>query len=315
MTKTTCYKQARHGLWCSLFVCLLLIGSCSERGEQMNAVYYWSTTFKTDSIQMAFFHDNNIRKLYLRFFDVVPTDDGSVMPNASVRFASPVPNGVDIVPVVYIVNGCFQQSCPTLDSLILQRVLQMCETHDIAQVHELQIDCDWTSRTRKTYMDFLQRLRSRAAKQGVIISATIRLHQLGEAPPPVDRGVLMMYNTGDVTRLDCEHPILDMKDAAPYLRKLSQYDLPLATAYPVFAWSVLFRNGKYVGIMHSDDELPVLQGDSIVVRQPPLDMVMKARKAVQQAKPAANDEIILFDISNNNINRISQYHYEKILHP
>ena len=67
--------------------------------------------------------------------------------------------------------------------------------------------------------------------------------------------------------------------------------------------------------MHSDDELPVLQGDSIVVRQPPLDMVMKARKAVQQAKPAANDEIILFDISNNNINRISQYHYEKILHP
>lgn len=301
-----------------LFIYLIIVVFCScskQQGEKTNAVYYWSTTFKSDSIQQSFLRQHHIKKIYLRFFDVVVDEQGNVMPNATVRFATPVPKDVEIVPVVYIVNDCLYRSIDKLDSLILQRVTQMCETNDITPFRELQIDCDWTARSRTHYFQVLSRLNERAKKQGVALSATIRLHQLGEAPPPVEKGILMLYNTGDVTRLDCEHPILDMKDAAPYLRKLSKYRLPLATAYPVYAWRVLFRKGKFVGILHSDDELPIIDGDSIVVREPPLEMVLKAKQAVDKEQRSANDEIILFDISNENIQRINKYHYEKIFNP
>ena len=301
-----------------LFIYLIIVVFCScskQQGEKTNAVYYWSTTFKSDSIQQSFLRQHHIKKIYLRFFDVVVDEQGNVMPNATVRFATPVPKDVEIVPVVYIVNDCLYRSIDKLDSLILQRVTQMCETNDITPFRELQIDCDWTARSRTHYFQVLSRLNERAKKQGVALSATIRLHQLGEAPPPVEKGILMLYNTGDVTRLDCEHPILDMKDAAPYLRKLSKYRLPLATAYPVYAWRVLFRKGKFVGILHSDDELPIIEGDSIVVRQPPLEMVLKAKQAVDKEQRSANDEIILFDISNENIQQINKYHYEKIFYP
>ena len=301
-----------------LFIYLIIVVFCScskQQGEKTNAVYYWSTTFKSDSIQQSFLRQHHIKKIYLRFFDVVVDEQGNVMPNATVRFATPVPKDVEIVPVVYIVNDCLYRSIDKLDSLILQRVTQMCETNDITPFRELQIDCDWTARSRTHYFQVLSRLNERAKKQGVALSATIRLHQLGEAPPPVEKGILMLYNTGDVTRLDCEHPILDMKDAAPYLRKLSKYRLPLATAYPVYAWRVLFRKGKFVGILHSDDELPIIDGDSIVVREPPLEMVLKAKQAVDKEQRSANDEIILFDISNENIQQINKYHYEKIFYP
>lgn len=301
-----------------LFIYLIIVVFCfcsKQQGEKTNAVYYWSTTFKSDSIQQSFLRQHHIKKIYLRFFDVVVDEQGNVMPNATVRFATPVPKDVEIVPVVYIVNDCLYRSIDKLDSLILQRVTQMCETNDITPFRELQIDCDWTARSRTHYFQVLSRLNERAKKQGVALSATIRLHQLGEAPPPVEKGILMLYNTGDVTRLDCEHPILDMKDAAPYLRKLSKYRLPLATAYPVYAWRVLFRKGKFVGILHSDDELPIIEGDSIVVREPPLEMVLKAKQAVDKEQRSANDEIILFDISNENIQRINKYHYEKIFNP
>ena len=310
-----CKRMQKRILFIYLIIIVVFCSCSKQQGEKTNAVYYWSTTFKSDSIQQSFLRQHHIKKIYLRFFDVVVDEQGNVMPNATVRFATPVPKDVEIVPVVYIVNDCLYRSIDKLDSLILQRVTQMCETNAITPFRELQIDCDWTARSRTHYFQVLSRLNERAKKQGVVLSATIRLHQLGEAPPPVEKGILMLYNTGDVTRLDCEHPILDMKDAAPYLRKLSKYRLPLATAYPVYAWRVLFRKGKFVGILHSDDELPIIDGDSIVVREPPLEMVLKAKQAVDKEQRSANNEIILFDISNENIQRINKYHYEKIFNP
>jgi hypothetical protein len=99
---------------------------------------------------------------------------------------------------------------------------------------------------------------------------------------------------------------------APYLHALSGYKLPLATAYPLFTWRVLFRGGRYVGIMHGDDDLPVLPGDSIVVRQPELADISKAQAAVDKAQGKDNDEIILYDLSDKNINRFSYGDFQKI---
>ena len=188
----------------------------------------------------------------------------------------------------------------------------MTETHDLGPVKEIQIDCDWTKQTQTAYFDMLERLHRRTSEKGIALSVTIRLHQLSMMVPPVDKGVLMMYNTGDVTKRGGTNAILDMKDVEPFLPALDDYDLPLATAYPVFAWKVAFRGQRFLGFMHTDDELPLMAGDTVLTVAPSLETVLKARDAVEKVRPRANDEVILYEISSQNLKRINTYHYEKV---
>lgn len=293
-----------------LFACLLL-ASCGHH-TAVRSVYYWQTTLKLGTKERAFLKQHGVSKVYCRYFDVVPGDDGTPQPNATLSFEGSFPKDVEVIPVVYIVNDCMAEPHEGLAEKIFNRILQMNQTNNLAQPKELQIDCDWTGSTRVAFFAFMKELRAMCHSHNMKLSATIRLHQLSQPVPPVDRGVLMMYNTGDVTKLSVKKPILDMKDVAPYLHALSGYKLPLSTAYPLFTWHVLFRGGRYVGIMHGDDDLPVLPGDSIVVRQPELEDIFKAQKAVDKAQGEDNNEIILYDLSDKNINRFSYGDFQKI---
>ena len=290
---------------------LLLFTACQEQ-QLGRSMYYWSTTFLLDSTKQSFLKEHQINRLYLRYFDVVVDDNGEPMPNATVRFKDSIPQGLEIIPTVFIVNDCMKQDVSELPEKILRRILQMNETHHVRKVSEIQIDCDWTPSTRKTFFSFMEQLRALAKGKGIRLSSTIRLHQLSQTPPPADRGVLMMYNTGDFTQLSCEHPILDMRDVRPFLPALRRYKLPLSTAYPLYRWRIVFRNGRYVGILHTDDELPVLPGDSIVIRQPELQEILEAKQAVSKQNARANDEVILFDLNNTNITRFKHTDYEEI---
>ena len=292
-------------------ILLLLFTGCQEQ-QQGRSMYYWSTTFQLDSTKQSFLKEHQINRLYLRYFDVVVDDNGEPMPNATVRFKDSIPQGLEIIPTVFIVNDCMKQDVSELPEKILRRILQMNETHHVRKVSEIQIDCDWTPSTRKTFFSFMEQLRALAKGKGIRLSSTIRLHQLSQTPPPADRGVLMMYNTGDFTQLSCEHPILDMRDVRPFLPALRRYKLPLSTAYPLYRWRIVFRNGRYVGILHTDDELPVLPGDSIVIRQPELQEILEAKQAVSKQNARANDEVILFDLNNTNITRFKHTDYEEI---
>ena len=305
------YLRNRYLLCFSILLAFVGCKETIQESTKQRSAYFWSTTFDLDSIQLDFICSHDVSRLYLRYFDVVVDDADRVMPNATVRFVSPQPEGVEIVPTVFIVNDCLQKDVSQLDSLLLRRILQMSETHDITGVREIQIDCDWTGRTRTAYFDMLRRLRAAAHKKGLTLSATIRLHQLSQSPPPVDKGVLMMYNTGDVSDLN-HNPILDMDDAGPYLKHLRRYRLPLSTAYPVFSWDLLFRGNRFVGIMHSDDEWPILPGDTIVHRDVDIETVLTAKDAVSAHQPTANNEIILFDISKNNMSNNKNKRYEEI---
>ena len=301
----------------TLAICLaaaVLLSACSERSatERTRAVYYWSTVLDVDTVKQAFMSAHGVRRMYLRYFDVVQDDGGRPVPNATLRFKTAVPEGLEVVPTVYIVNECMAGDTVGLAEKVLRRVVRMSETNGVKGVSEVQVDCDWTRRTRSRYFGFLRTLVALAKSEGVDVSVTIRLHQLSEAPPPVERGVLMMYNTGDFTDIACQKPILDMADAAPYLRRLAGYRLPLASAYPIYSWCILFRGGKYVGIMHRDDDLPVLAGDTIVERTPSIDDILEAARAVAARRRDAAQEVILFDLSNRNITRYNPDDYEKI---
>jgi hypothetical protein len=64
--------------------------------------------------------------------------------------------------------------------------------------------------------------------------------------------------------------------------------------------------------MHSDDDLPVLSGDSIVVRQPSLHEILTTLSAINAEREDVHQEVILYDLSENNIQRFNSKDYEKI---
>ena len=238
-----------------LTLLLLVMTACDKQSsrnplEQGNAVYYWRTDLRLDSAERAFLSQYHINKVYCRYFDVVMDDSGEPKPNATISFSDTLPDSIEIIPTVYITEDCMHADHPGLAEKLVKRILQMNETNDIPNVREIQIDCDYTSKSRKRYYAFLEEIRKawnlgtprkslgspRKPLGDPRLSTTIRLHQLSMPAPPVDYGVLMVYNTGDPRKSEERNPILDYRDVAPYLNRLDSYPLPLATAYPVFRW-------------------------------------------------------------------------------
>lgn len=295
-----------------LFLSLMLLASCADKtpAEKIRAMYYWNTSFKLDAAKAKFMKEHKVEKLYVRYFDVVQGADGAPVPNATIQFDSAVECRQEIIPTVYIHNDCMRTKQDGLAEKLLSRLLQMNETHHIGKVKEVQIDCDWTMTTRQNFFSFLEKLRGMTRKKGITLSATIRLHQLSQPVPPVDCGVLMVYNTGNLRKLEVEKPILDINDVKPYLGHLKSYDLPMASAFPIYKWELVFRNGKFVDIQHEEGDVPMLETDTVVTREPTLQDILQCKDAVAKVKPGCMREIILFDVNNYNINRYKQDDYE-----
>ena len=262
-----------------------------ESLEQCNSVYYWRTDLRLDSTERAFLKQYNIKKVYCRYFDVVMGDNSAEpRPNATISFSDSLPDGIEIIPTIYITEDCMHKPHKDLAEKIVQRIRQMNETNNINNVHEIQIDCDYTSRSRKTYYKFLEEVVKLWKSK---VSTTIRLHQLSMPVPPVDYGTLMVYNTGDPRKWQERNPILDYRDVYPYLKHLDQYALPLAVAYPVYLW---IRNIQNVRIEHSVDAAEIL----------------KVKHAMEKERPNLSSSIITYHLETDNINRYKTETYEEI---
>jgi len=262
-----------------------------------NAVYYWRTSLRLDSTERAFLRQYHINKVYCRYFDVVMGDDGKPRPNATITFCDTLPEGVEIIPTVYITEDCMHEYHEDLAEKIVKRIAQMNETNDIHGVREIQIDCDYTSRSRKVYYDFLKAVANHSlfTTHYSLLSTTIRLHQLSMPAPPVDYGVLMIYNTGDPRKFMERNPILDIRDVAPYVSRLSDYQLPLAAAYPVYRW---IRNIHNVRVEHTVEA----------------EEILRVKRAVEKERPDLSRSIITYHLDQENINRYKPNTYEEIYH-
>ena len=302
MSKLFALAKSQHCNMIRRILCyglLLLMGltACSRQPdkdmEPGNSVYYWRTDLRMDSTERAFMRAYDIKKVYCRYFDVVQNDTATgPVPNATMTFSDSIPEGVEIIPTVYITEDCMHRWHKGLAEKLVRRIRQMNETNDIAGVREIQIDCDYTSKSRRTYYEFLDSVRS---AWGGRVSTTIRLHQLSMSAPRVDYGVLMIYNTGDPNKFDERNPILDLRDVKPYLRHLSDYPLPLAAAYPVFSW---LRTIHAVNVEHTVEA----------------DEILRVKHAVEQERPSLSAAIITYHLDKENINRYKPETYEEIYH-
>jgi len=279
-----------------ILICLLAIVGCQKQRELLdegNAVYYWRTDLRLDSTERAFLSQYHINKVYCRYFDVVMNDDETEpKPNATITFSDKLPDSIELIPTIYITEDCMHQPHPDLAEKIVKRILQMNETNDINNVREIQIDCDYTSKSRNAYYEFLKQVKEAWGKK---LSTTIRLHQLSMKVPPADYGVLMVYNTGDPRKWEERNPILDIRDVSIYLDKLDDYQMPLASAYPVFQW---IRNIQGVRVEHTVEASEILL----------------VKKALEKERKDLSRSIITYHLDKDNINRYKPKTYEEIYH-
>jgi hypothetical protein len=187
--------------------------------------------------------------------DVDGGDNGAI-PVSPVTFKAKLPDSVQLIPVVFIVNDVLKnQTTAQLDDLagkiihfVNGRIKPSGKTYS-----ELQIDCDWTRATRYNYFYLLMRVSQNAALKNKSLSATLRLHQLknqeSSGIPPVNRVMLMCYNMGNLRKYGSQNSILEQSELEKYLgSNLDDYPMPVDVGLPLFSWAVVFRQKQYAGI-------------------------------------------------------------------
>ena len=225
------------------------------------------------------------------------SDDGEPKPNATISFSDTLPDSIEIIPTVYITEDCMHTDHKGLAEKIVARIRQMNETNGIRNVREIQIDCDYTSKSRKRYYDFLNEVShfSLFTSHFSLLSATIRLHQLSMPVPPVDYGALMVYNTGDPRKSVEHNPILDYRDVFLYLKRLNSYPLPLATAYPVFRWLRMVYSVRYEYTVEAEE-------------------ILRVKQALEKERSDLSRLLITYHLDKDNIDRYKPETYEEIYH-
>ena len=267
------------------FTLSLFLYSCQSKETVIERGYYfWQNKSYLGSAEKKFLQQHSIHKLYAKILDVDWNDVYGPVPaskndlneiNGSLNIYDSL--HINIVPVVFITNKTFQKIDSGQLHLLALRILKECmlDAIDIDAKNngtlysvkkpassEIQFDCDWTESTSGKYFQFLKEVK-RLLPDSVIVSATIRLHQYKypsqTGVPPVNRGMLMLYNIDDPKKYESTNSIFDYDKAKAYFTSGKEYKLPLDVVLPAFSWSLVFRNGKFYQIENNLSENDLMQ--------------------------------------------------------
>ncbi|MFF5383816.1 hypothetical protein [Pedobacter suwonensis] len=241
-----------------LVISVFLFFGCKQKPVVHPTFYYWRTDYQNKKAETDYLDRFKSKSLYLRIMDVDFNPDLQMpVPISPIKFSDPIPKQVNIVPVVFIVNQVFNKidtmQTAVMANRIAKFVAEKVKQAGKADYTELQIDCDWTKTTRNRYFKFLEQLSANRLLKGKTISVTLRLHQIknivSSGIPPVNKGILMCYNMGNLRKYGDQNSILDLHEMDQYLKDfLQEYPLQLDVALPLFEWAVVFRDQQYAGI-------------------------------------------------------------------
>ncbi len=228
-----------------LLIALLFSACQNDHGIASKiSFYHWGSEWNPNPTELELLQQTSnfsSGRIYLHLFDL-KIIDGKVQKVSTVEMQKPFPEGYCAVPVVYIENKVFETPDDSLSIKVYEVISRMMKQQNFC-VDELQIDCDWSEKTKDAYFLFLKKLKEIT---GWKITATIRLHQVKfpdrTGIPPVDRGVLMYYNMGKITG-DNRNSILDNQIGEQYLDEFDKYPLPLDLALPCYHWWIQLRDG------------------------------------------------------------------------
>lgn len=263
------YRIKNYLVWAAVLVALavFVIYALKQKNKPAaTAFYFWQQDFNLTESEQNWVDSLSIDKMYIKYFDVVwDAATKQAKPVAVVNFNKTCSKPV--VPVVYITNEVFKKTekmnIEKLYQNITKLLLEICNN---LKPKEIQFDCDWSDNTAEKYFKFLRLFKADLRFNDVLLSTTIRLHQVKYKSrtgiPPADIGMLMFYNMGKLKNFETTNSIFNTNDAAKYVDFIDDYPLPLDYALPVFGWSVYFRNGKSLGILNDtyDTTLDTMSG-------------------------------------------------------
>jgi hypothetical protein len=331
-----------------LFALLSIIGtSCNRSTVKIDpAFYYWKTTYYSSPEVRHFLSDLQIHKLYMRFFDVDwNTDMNGAYPVAEIHFASGPDTTLQIIPVVFITNRTMEKiSVPEINGLskkIVTKVNTLAEDQGIS-FSELQLDCDWTEKTRDRYFLLIKSIRTQLHETGKVISATVRLHQVKypkiTGVPDVDRAMLMFYNMGKLDPQTNLNSIYNECDAATYTKAIKNYPLHLDVVLPCFSWAVHIRENKVIGLLNKITEQDLnltnftvfgkkkfkvntsfffhgeylMKEDVLKLEEMSPALLSKATRQLERSMGKENRTVAIFDLDSVNIMRYEKENFQEI---
>lgn len=254
----------------TLLLCFCI--GCNEKKEPRKierCFYYWKTNLDLSTLEKNTLDTLGVKTLYIKFFDVDwNSQQQKAIPIAKLTTNENSLNSVRdnkysnnfkflVIPTIFITNETFLNIDTSAIKKLADDVSQL-TTNTIAsyafnEIGGIQFDCDWTESTKEKYFLFLTSFKKKWTNTKMEISATIRLHQikfLGKTGvPPVDKGILMCYNMGNLKNPSTKNSIIETEELKKYVGNLKTYPLPLDVALPLFEWNVLFRKNMYNGIL------------------------------------------------------------------
>jgi hypothetical protein len=235
--------------------------SCSNKSEKEIArgVYFWKTKFNLPKEDISWLKETEIKKLYVRFFDVDWNPNiNAAVPVGDVTIETKKVDGVVIIPVVFITNRTFtnlpDSLIAELSNNIYKKISAKLRLFTNQTTNEIQLDCDWTESTREKYFSLIELIKRLSQRNNIEVTSTIRLHQVKffrkTGVPPVKRGMLMFYNMSDVSEIKTRNSIFDEDVAKKYLVNFDKYPIELDVVLPAFSWACWFRNGRLKNLIN-----------------------------------------------------------------
>lgn len=303
-------------------------------GVKNRSIYHWKTTFNLTPDDEAFIQQHNIKTIYLRMFDVgMDTDNGvetgEVVPLGTTKFISKIPSGCSYVPTVYITLKALKEydmKESDLADLIIRRIMAMCSWNELGDFQEIQYDCDWTAETRASFERLCNYSRKELKKLNVVLSGTIRLHQIDEATYPFDKGVLMIYNTGSFANPQTKNSIIDYDDVHKYLSVRSRVDKfikarkencpHIEMAYPTYGWGVLFdKDGRFRALVTDKEACLLSQSREGIIRieRSEYEEIVKVKELVDSVFEDISCGNTIYHLDANNLSKYESHEIENIL--
>lgn len=251
-------------LFTSLICCLFFSCQKEHKIEHVErSFYYWkSDDWSLNDGEKKCMDTLKATKLYVKFFEVKNDRTLGNIPIAKTRlnenawFDSTKKININIIPTVFIKNEVFLNSkkaeIDTLASNINFLVAKYYKERflNYPKCTEIQIDCDWTIKSRDNYFYFLKEL-SKVAKKD--LSCTLRLYpykyQTKMGIPPVKRATLMCYNLMPPFAYKNKNSILDSKELEAYLTVDKKYPIHLDVALPLFSWAYHYQYDEFKGFV------------------------------------------------------------------
>lgn len=325
----------------SILILLLLLIGCTKSSKVKNlSFYYWRSNFNLSENDFSFFSKNKVKKIYAKYFDVkwdknLKTEKFIDM----IKIGSNTIDDIDIIPVIYITYETLLnyklENINNLSSSILDKINDINFSYGIKKYCEIQIDFDWNNTTKEKYFKLIKTLKDNLKNKKIIISSTIRLHQVKyfkkTGVPPADKGIIMIYQTDDVSDFSIDNSLLSVDMAKEYLKNIAKYPIQYDIALPIYTWTLQFDyTKKLVRIIrddfkYSEDDYNkigdnrfeakrdlflknkrIMKYDFLKVEKTRIEDCLRITDFVQKRSTQAGFNIIFFDYNTETINNFTK---------